>query len=81
MLWGTVSVNSFLSRRVMSFVKGFNDTFSHCLNATATTCEKCFLFYTILSKCLRSLQHTAVLSPAAAVLFPLRMSGLNFNPA
>ena len=36
MLWGTVSVNSFLSRRVMSFVKGFNDTFSHCLNATAT---------------------------------------------
>ena len=81
MLSGSVSVNSFFSHRVMSFVKGFKEIFSHCLNATATTCEKSFLFYTILSNCLRSLEHTAVLSPAAAVLFPLRMSGLNFNPA
>ena len=36
-------------------------------------------FYPILYNCLRSLKHTAALSPAAAVLFPLRMSGLKIE--
>ena len=58
MIWGTVSVNSSVSHRVMSFVKGSKDVFSHCLKATATTCEKFVPFYPILSKSLQSSEES-----------------------